>query len=265
MKLIKTDNIKTPMSLVWKKQEYKEQWENVINDLSAKIHDLELIAVAKDQRKAAWQTIKETEISTYSEKCRKMGLSIYPLQRVGNFEGFIHYTPQPKKGEICNVYTVITKSIKIAEEFIESFRQGDHVKQGALLGFPRCCTDGFTINWKKGYFDPVYQAYLATKRAKAEHEFLVNPLLRYIGIRGSFHIPCSLHCEATKKTSQQRLNLLDIEDYKLIVSLLNMEVKWSCLNGIAIIDTTFFKIITGTVITEKEYKFIFKGKLFRGC
>jgi hypothetical protein len=64
-----------------------------------------------------------------------------------------------------------------------------------------------------------------------------------------------MHCSETKKLTKQRLSLLDKSDAELIKVLLSMPMSWSAKNGIAIIDTPIFKIITGTVVTEKEYTF----------
>ena len=259
MELIEVEKSQTPLRIIWKNEGARDNWERVIQTLSNDIQELELISVAKDQRPCAWRTVRETELVNLSEKCRELGLMVFPVRRVGIWEGFVHFTPQPDPNRISNVYCVIAKDMRNANGFIEAHKKQDHEKQGAFLGFPSCCTNSFASNWANGFFDPMWQAHYFTMERGLKTSPYVNPLLRYIGIRGSFHIPCSFHCNYTKTVSKQRLNLLPENKKKLVLKLLSMDMEWSCLNGIGIVDTPIFKIVTGTVPTKIKYQFKVSG------
>lgn len=246
---------KTSLQLIFKNPEAEKNWKGIINDLGKKVQDLELLSVVKDQRPCAWQTIRESQLFDYIKKCSNMGLTVYPIKRVGSWSGFIHYTPQPEKGKDNNIYCIISKNPEYANKFRIAHETGDHITQGEMLGFPKCCTEKFTEWWAEGYYDPVYQSYNNSKEAHP----LSNPLLRYINIRVGFHIPCSFDCAETIKTGRQRISLMDTQNRKLLLFLLCLDVHWTCLHGIAEIETDLFKIITTTVPTNTRYEINLKG------
>ena len=81
-----------------------------------------------------------------------------------------------------------------------------------------------------------------------------NPLLRYIGIRVGFHIPCSFNCNETIKIGKERMGLCkDKSIKKYLKYFLSMKMEWNCYHGIAIIKTPIFWIVYNSLPTEKNF------------
>jgi hypothetical protein len=237
--------------MVWVSLEAKTKWENAIQLCYQMVQELEILSVENDQRPCSWQTIKKEALPSFTKRNAEHGMFTLPVRFIGSFNGFIHFTPAGDS----DVYCIVSKSLKDALKFIEYFDAGDHDGQGAMLGFPKCCREAFAKNWAAGYFDHVWQM---TDRDNPHP--LSNPILRYIGLRVGFHIPCSFHCEPTIKIAEQRLATApDQEIVKLLVALLSMPMSWEAYRGQAIIRTPIFYFIQYTVPTFKKYLIELKG------
>jgi len=263
MKLFNNFDMNPFCRTVWVSNKAREAWETRIAELSQFIQELEVISVAKGQRKCAWQTIREDSLTASSKRWADMGLITLPVRRVGNWEGFAHRHVDPKPGEMANICVILSKSLDDARVYHKAHETGDNNIQGDALGFPSCCRDFFCDVWPKGYVDPIWQAALKSEiveknshklRIKA-HPYSVG-ILRYIGLRVSFHIPCAFDCKPTIKVAEQRMKLAEeVEPGKIDIlkSLLSMPISWDCLKGIAIIRTPIFYIITSSVACIDRY------------
>jgi len=267
MKLLKNINPKPFNQITWVNQKSKESWEPRIQELGTIIQDLELISVAKDHRQCAWRMVSSLEMDKFSNKCADLGLSVMPIKNVGMWgDGFAHQTPELKKGETPGIYTIVYKDIKNAIEFKDAHLSGNHKVQGEKLGFPDCCVKFFEKQWKAGYFDPMYQAAENSKHTKENDLIHIykfhpysNPLLRYISIRLSFHMPCSFQCEKTISISWQRLKLLSDENKITLKSLLMIPMYWDCYHGITQIKTPLFYLNTTGLPTKEKYTIHYHG------
>jgi hypothetical protein len=245
MELIKNFNLTSFTQISWVSQEAKDKWAKVIPACSQMVQDLEILSVKHGHRPCAWRTISRQSLPDFSKQCAEMGLIVLPVCWVGSWEGFIHHTPE---GD-TNVYCIIAREMEHALEYLDAFNRGDNAKQGELLGFPKCCCEFFAKHWDAGYFDPIWQ--MAGRDNPSPYS---NPMLRYIGLRVGFHIPCSFHCDATIAMAKDRLGIAPDQDLvKLLVALLSMPMSWSALHGQAVIRTPIFYLITQTVPTLKEY------------
>lgn len=271
MKPLKNFTITPFTRIAWVSKKARQTWENVINDCSTLVQKLEIKSVAAKQRRCSWQTIKREMLPKFSMDCANKGLVVLPVQFVGSFEGFIHYTPP---GD-CNVYCIIAQNIEDALSFQQAFLYGDHATQGEMLGFPRCCRESFARNWSQGIFDPIWQT--ATRNitdvddlyktregvfsVKTEAHPYSNPLLRYMGLRVGFHIPHSLWCEETIDSGTERLTLAeDSGSVKLLEHLLSMPMEASLFHGILTVRTPIFYLITYSVPTIEKYVISVKGR-----
>ena len=230
------------MRLIWVSQQARDVWEPEIRRMSALVSDLETRSVAAGHRRAAWHTIHRDEIPDYSARMAERGLIVSPVQYVGSFEGFIHYTPAGDS----HAYCVISRDIDTATEFREAFKAGNHIMQGELLGFPECCTAFFSEQWAVGNYDPIPQ--MARERF---HPFS-SPALRYVGLRVGFHIPCSFACEKTIDIAGKRLLLATDDERKLLTALLSMPIEWNARHGVLQIRTPIFFAIGTTVPAHND-------------
>jgi hypothetical protein len=251
MELIKGFNLTSFTQVSWVSQGARDKWEPTVNACSQMVQDLEILSVKHGHRACAWRTVSRQSLPEFIQQCAEMNLIVLPVRWVGGWEGFIHHTPEGDS----NAYCIIAREMQDALAYLKAFQAGDNVKQGEMLGFPKCCCEFFQKNWAAGYFDPVWQ--MAGR--DAPHP-LSNPLLRYIGLRVGFHIPCSFNCSETIKLSELRLKIAPDQDLaKLLVALLSMPMTWSALHGQAVVRTPLFYLVTQTVPTLTEYKMELPG------
>lgn len=251
MELLKNFNLTSFTQISWVSQAARDKWEKTVTACSQMIQELEILSVKHGHRACAWRTVSRQSLPAFIQECARMNLIVLPVRWVGGWEGFIHHTPEGDS----NAYCIIAREMDDALTYLEAFNAGDNVKQGEMLGFPKCCCEFFRKNWTAGYFDPVWQM-----TGRDDPHPYSNPLLRYIGLRVGFHIPCSFHCDATIKLSEQRLGIAPDQDLaKLLTALLSMPMSWSALHGQAVIRTPIFYLITQTVPTLKEYSINLPG------
>jgi len=263
MELIKELSIDSLARVVWVSKKAKETWEKALQELSQFVQELEVLSVVRDQRPVSWQTIGENTFPEMSMKWGEMGLIAIPLLRVGQFEGFAHKHAPLRPREPANVCVIVSKKYEYVKAFKEAYQKGDNVTQGELLGYPRCCSEFFESEWKKGYYDPIWQAGLNSEILEREDNKIrvkAHPLsissMRYCGLRVGFHITHSFYCEETIKIAEERLKIaedVDKDKVKLLRRLLEMPHSWDCYHGIAIVRTPIFYIITSSVPTKERH------------
>lgn len=267
MKLLNNIETESFTTINFVSSDAKRIWKPIIRRCTELVQRLELVSVAKNQRRCAWRTVKVNEIEKLTRECMDLGLNTYPIQNIGSWgQGFTHKTKPAIDGKPMSTYCIITKSIEDALEYQAAFSKADHAKQGRMLGFPKCCTGFFLKNWPK-YFDPIWQCATNSNHNGGEfgkniielHDYnpLANPILRYIGLRVGFHIPCSFNCEESVSIAMERLSLnkdKDDTDLKRILGhLLYMPMEWSVLNGIALVKTPIFYLRANSVPAIEKY------------
>lgn len=254
MKLIDGFSMTPFTRTAWVSTEAKSKWEQAVQDCSALAYDLEIESVAAGQRPCAWQTMKRESLPDFSRRCAERGLSVLPVRWVGSFSGFVHYTPPGDDA----VYCIVAGKIEDALRFRDAFDFADHETQGEMLGFPKCCREAFAANWKLGFFDPIWQSAGECSNPEA-HPYSI-PLLRYIGLRVGFHIPCSFNCQETISAGADRLSLAKDKDVvTLLEALLSMPMEAELLHGILVVRTPLFYLIQYTIPTEGKYTIKVKG------
>ena len=248
MKLIKGLDLKPFLRTIWINQKARDNWEKPIQEISKFVQRLEFLSVQKDQRRCATITINARSLVEFTSAYPDLVFKSIQLTKV--FSGFAHKHEAPgSEDKDFYVHLVASKSIRDTNMFYEAYCNGDHDIQGELLGFPKCCRDFFTRVWAKGYIDPIWQM----GDRDNPHPYS-NPLLRYLGVRVSFHIPCSFHCKETIEIAKERLMLIkDNRLIKLMEALLSMPMEWDCFHGIAQIKTPLFWIITSSTPCEEKH------------
>jgi len=267
MKLIPGFDLDFIMRTVWVTKEAKEAWAKVIPQISTLICNLEVESVVQGHRSVTWQTLDETYYMEHqAEAWENMGLASIPIKKVGQFAGFAHKHAPLVKDQPCNVCVIVAKSYDLCKEFRKAFVADDNFTQGALLGYPKCCSQFFCDMWPKGYFDPIWQAAENTpeenivRRGENFLRIRANPLsnaaLRYLGLRACFHIPCSFNCQPSIEIAEQRLALGEKSNPDLIKrlkTLMRMPHSWDSYHGIAVVRSPIFYAITASVPTAERY------------
>ena len=197
MDIIKGVNPPAYARIIWTSKAARDVWEKPIKKLANFVGELEIKITQEGIRRATWQTINKDKLLDFTERMLNIGLFVTPIYYVGNWQGYSHRLVKYRKEEKdFNVSVVVTSDVKIAKDYAKAFKAGDHETQGKYLGFPSCCRRFFSEKFGDNA-DPVFQAAENTKNSKKTGDDLIilkghpysNPVLRYIGIRTSFHIP----------------------------------------------------------------------------
>jgi len=197
-------------------------------------------------------------LPSFEKRCAEIDLVTLAVRYSAPFKGFAHkFHPAKGVDNNTNVPIIFAKELKDALNYRNAYEAGNHDAQGEFLGFPDCCRRFFNKAWP-GYYDPIWQI----KNRDKFHPYS-NPLLRYVGLRISFHIPCSFHCDKTIELALQRMRLareINSDLAKLLEALLSMPMSWDVKNGIAVIRTPIFYIITSSVPTTERHLVEIGGK-----
>lgn len=251
MNLVKDFEIDPLLRIVWTSAKAREAWEQSIKDCANLVSELELLSVAEGQRQCGWQSIGIQQLPSFEKRCAELGLVTLVVRYSQSFQGFAHkFQPAGNINNNTNVPVIFARKLKDALNFRNAYEAGNHDAQGEFLGFPDCCRRFFDRVWPD-YYDPIWQI-----KDKDKFHCYSNPLLRYIGLRISFHIPCSFHCDKTIELALQRMRLareINADLAKLLEALLSMPVEWDCLHGIAIIRTPIFYLIISSVPSNARH------------
>jgi hypothetical protein len=248
--------------LIWLNQKARNKWEGVISHIANVCQDLEFESVVSNQRDCGTITADPAQIFEYQKKYPH--LIFRQIRKVKKFHGFSHQHQNPGPDDPYYIHYVYSLSNGNAKEFENAYNRGDHDFQGLLLGFPECCRKFFKNIWPK-YPDPIYQmggleSYEKNKKRTKYLHPLANPLLRYLNIRTSFHIPCSFDCDKSILKAENKLELMKPDDQKILSALLSMPMTWDCYHGIAIIKTPIFWITIGSNMTKEKYIVEYNGE-----
>lgn len=276
MKLIEDFKIAPYARMIWASEEAKAKWEPRIEAAKQAYHKLETLTVLDGVRGAYTTHVNAEDLDTFSKQQARNGLVFIPLIRTGLYEGFAHSHPPVVDGKPWNYYGVVGRP-ENAFAFAEGDMTGNHDLMGETLGYPACCRTFFNEVWMSGYVDPVWQAAENTPeenmgRRDSHNIYLENyypeviSALRYIGVRLSPQIPCSVTCEASKKTAQQWMAVAEAHGFKQevddMLEILSWPMEWSVLHGIAEIKTPLFRVSTNSTPSLEKYTVQFAGTTF---
>lgn len=247
MKLIEGVDLAPFARTQWKDAESRREWEPILKRAVQAYNAAELETVRQGMRRCTTQHFNP---NTMTEDIKRLkGLAFLPIQRVGVYQGFAHKHPAVVQDKPWNYYGVVGKTAEDAWAFVDATQKGDHRAMGDLLGYPKCCQEFFSTVWMEGFIDPVWQAAAATEGAQIDGQTVRIPSsatfdgLRYVGVRMVPHLPCSFSCEGSGEMAE-KWSLLEGMDTTL--KLLSLPIQWSCLNGIAVVETPYFRIATNS-------------------
>jgi len=220
--------------------------------LSSEFHRAELLTVAEGLRRCATTHLHAEGFDGQLDRLGSMGLVFLPIRRCRRVSGFAHRFYEPRRGESFNVYGVVARTFRDAEEFKRASERGtDHRKLGELLGYPECCVDFFCEVWPEVY-DPVWESARRSKGARVEEAEVTltevvpaaNAALRYFPFRLVPHIPCSFTCGGTGRLAEAFKGF--IPHWELAEEVLGEPFTWDSFRGVAVIETPRFVGVVNT-------------------
>lgn len=248
----------------WVSAAAREYWQPKLKQVREFWNRLETTSVVCGWRPAGLTCIHSNDLSVFRTEAERQGLYVHPLHTVSP-RGYASELNSYNGGPNFNACVVARgESVSLVSE---AFHANASDELGRLFKYPRCCIDFFTDIWLgEGWIDTTWPMALRTLPAapagqqSSLFEAAVRPenniLLRWLGARPVFHLPCSFNCDATHETAnclkQVAQEAGEHESLELLYEVLTWPVQWSALHGIAEIETPVFRISTRTDATAEK-------------
>lgn len=271
-------DVKPFTRLVWNSGFARNKYESVLGK-AASLHDkAEYEMVRQGKRKCGTLHLTPRNFHILIERLKKDGMVWLPIQWSKNYSGFSHHHLPTVEGDSdSSCYGVMARNLEDAEAFRtasayngRNARKVDHEVIGELLGFPSCCTKFFVEEWGKGFFDPVWQSAIKAEKGgeisdrviEVEGHIHTNQMLRYYGFRTTSHFPCNLNCEGSIEMGDVWLGVMEKTnkaETDVLIEILEMPLIWSCLHGIATVETPAFTVITNSLPTKDRWTVMYNA------
>lgn len=250
----------------WASDLARNVWQPRFEKIMAWWERVEWLSVAAGLRGCALKIVHAAALPELSDEMRRHGLSTAPLGKVSATQASYAATQTEAKDGGPFAYRVVVGPAANVEQFQSAWNANRQAEVGALLGYPACCADFFERVWcEERLIDTTWPMArnTASKTATGERVISVecapqaNILLRWLGLRAVFHLPCRFDCEATVGMADQLLALGREEGYarevEWLLEALSWPVEWSALHGIAEVKTPVLKVAALTDATAEKY------------
>lgn len=230
---------------VWNTAALREEWEPRIQAIDNQWAVVERGLVLAGRRGCALQPLTRLQYLDMLSWTQRNGLSMRLVRSVKKWEGFAHHYIE-SSDDSGYLVTAIGRPDAL-----------DQPEQN--LGYPDCCQAFFARTFPKGYADPVWQwAGGDTQEGRSVRLDSVspfsNPLLRYINVRFSPHIPCGPQCPKSIDLGTAAAELMDPVLAAQMEELLSLPTTWDCYRGVAIIKNPIFTLVAGSMPTASKYE-----------
>lgn len=232
--------------LAWASEQARDVWAARLKRLIVAWAEIERLSTSNDLRNCALvRGTAEPEVPPGG------GFAVQPLDAA---------TDHPDCSTRLPLHYFVGK-LSCAPLFHAAWLDADWFRIGELLGYPICCRRAFLNRCVSNRsIDPTWAMVtdneLLPDRAlmtEVRTSYIVNTLVRPIGIRAVPHLPCSAACQASIEFGQKFLDLgirLGFSDeIAWLKQILSLPMEWSALHGIAEIRTPLFKVLTRTDFT----------------
>ena len=249
----------------WVSDQARAIWEPRVNRVTNMLLELEWRAISVGLRQCALRTIHPDQVSSLAATLTPFNIQIEPLQKIAISKNYSASLQTPDEGEPFTYWAILGRR-EDTEAFKSSYWGNDQETIGRLLGYPVCCTNFFSEVWvNQGCVDTTWQMAHETLRSQivTPHDIEIsqvssgNILLRWLGVRAVFHLPCRFDCEATQQLADKLAEVAKQagfhEELDWLTEMLRWPVEWSALHGIAEIKTPVVKISTRTDATPQKY------------
>jgi len=253
--------------LVWTDDQTESFYAPIFANIKDLFFELEIETVSRGLRDCGMIKIHNSHWADIMEIITEKGLFFTGVAETGG-PGFSHLVDDGCE----SILGVISQSKDKALELKNAWEEDpqDHHTIGRLLGYPECCIEFFVENWEEGIYDPMvqmaensgvepveeYSDYRHRYVYDVQGEAILNPLLRYWGVRILSHIPCSSTCEESVEVANKRLDLmeeLDSETKRWVVELLSLTTEWDVRFGAANVVNDLIISVFKSIETADRY------------
>jgi hypothetical protein len=225
----------------WVSEQARTYWEPKIQAINQVWPLVERASVFEGLRPGALQSVQPPQLPVLQAECFAHNTLMTIVGIEGAHEAYgnaaVPYTP----GQPCVLRVFIGPKPKT---FLAAWQAGNQRVIGQALGFPECCVQFFERYWQHdGWRDLTYPML----ESQHEHRITNNVLLKALGVRPVFHLPCSFTCQESRDIGEQILALMILlghaQEEAWLRELLSMPMEWTSLHGVAIVVTPLFKIV----------------------
>ncbi len=248
----------------WVSDLARRKWEPEIQRISRAWSELEWRSVAEQVRACALQSVSPERLPDYSAQLASFGLSVLPLAKGAATDLPYSSVLEPPEPGKPFTFRVVAGKIDALAKFQEFWTKNDQSALGELLGYPRCCRRFFERVWiRERWLDTTWSMAANTPDAEFSDQAVqlsgppeANILLRWLGVRAVFHLPCSFRCPSTVEVAQRLREVGNELGYEAemdrLLEMLSWPVEWSALHGIAEIKTPVVKVTVRTDATPTK-------------
>lgn len=255
--------------LSWVSAVARDQWQDGLARGNAVISKLEEMTVLEGMRECSLVAVPADQFEERQQQICRRGLRLAVLDR---FASNNRYTTALTRTDATNatLWCAVGRDAN-AQIAHDCFQAGDTDRLGRLLGYPECCVAFFRRVWnQEGNIDTTWPMAAATPADGAERirEFDIAPenniLMRWIGIRPVFHLPCSFNCSATRQVAKAIQHVARStgcsRELEPLYRLLELPLQWTALHGIAEVTTPAFRFTTNTDATALTHTVRLRGR-----
>lgn len=225
---------------VWVSEAARAYWEPKIQAVSLAWGQVERATVLHGLRPGTLQSIAPENLPEMQRWCAAKSLPMLIVNMEGTHGAYGNAVVPYQPGQ---PFTYRVYMGADPDAFFTA--REDNFAVGKALGFPPCCTQFFDTWWReRGWRDLTYPAMQGEDIQIHPHS---HALLRHLGVRPVFHLPCSFACEFTRRLGYEIAALMRTLGFEReegwAHTLLSMPMEWSSLHGVAMVVTPIFKLV----------------------
>lgn len=247
----------------WASEAAKSRWNPVFERCRTLWQRLEIETVRLGVRRVGLVTFQKSGLAEWESRLSQERLQLRALYSFDS-KGYVSDLNRSNDGGALTACLV--GRVQEMAEASEAYSTHQTYLLGQMLGYPSCCIEFFDRVWNiEHYIDTTWPMTIGSRADDPLGEFEANTqidlqhnlMLRWLGLRPVFHLPCSLDCEKTLAIANTIRNVAveigEKSDIDALYEVLGWPVQWSALHGIAEIETPVCRISTRTDATAKKY------------
>jgi len=247
---------------IWASDDARAYWEPKIQAVSRAWPLVERATVERTLRPGALQSVAPEQMPELQQWSLRTGI---PMVMVGMEGATGSYGNASIPYQAGAPFTYRVYFGRDPATFLEAWQDSDNIAIGAMLGFPSCCVAFFEKYWRKqGWRDLTVPAIGDSDAANLIRH--TNVLLKPLGVRPVFHLPCSFLCQPTCELGEDILGLMPdlgyAQEAAWLEALLSMPMEWSSLHGVAMVVTPILKLVYASDPLPKKATFRLQSHAF---
>lgn len=262
---------------MWTSDYAKSQWESRFSATAAAITELQWLTVADNLRTCGIARISSEQFQDRLLHFTKRGVEAIPISRETRGKPGYQFATQDYVPDKPFQYCVAFGKNGSARELARAVENEDSQAVGSLLGYPDCCIEFFAESWQRSKSRdaiwPMAKASISLSQLieddgrtiRIDGPSLANILLRRLGLRAVFHLPCCFNCLKSIELAERVITVGRDEGFSAemdwLSEVLHWPMEWSALHGIAEIKTPILKSSTSTDATGELYRVLIAGSV----